>query len=153
MTVITRLLEEDEDDDAILPSTPSRPGSVLSEGSPALAQVELNLLEMCWRVAAKLSIVWPSQQEARVRGETYMTASVCRPVALAVKQVIPAVVACVSEIKHFWDKPFSQRVPARHGGARDVKSPLSWRRWRDKWMLGHQTQTSGKRSALLQIST
>ncbi len=29
----------------------------------------------------------------------------------------------------------------------------SWRRWEDKWMLGHQTQPSGKRSALLQFST
>ncbi|KAL1273026.1 hypothetical protein QQF64_028888 [Cirrhinus molitorella] len=47
---------------AILPSTPSQPGNVLSEGSPASAQVELDLLEMCRRAAAKLSIDWPSQQ-------------------------------------------------------------------------------------------
>lgn len=122
--VITRLLEEDgadEDDDAILPSTPSWPGSMLSEGSPASAQVELNLLEMCWRVAAKLSIVWLSWQVARVRGETYKRLPSC---GRAVKQVIPAVPVCVSEMKHFWDKPFSHRVPAQHGGARDVKSPF-----------------------------
>ncbi len=61
---ITCLLEEDreeDDDDAILPSPPSRPGSALSEGSPASAQGELDLLEMC-RAAAKLSIDGPSQQ-------------------------------------------------------------------------------------------
>ncbi|RXN18450.1 transforming isoform X3 [Labeo rohita] len=38
------------------------PGSALSDGSPASAQVELDLHEMCRKAVAKLSIDWPSQQ-------------------------------------------------------------------------------------------
>ncbi|XDV22771.1 hypothetical protein PO909_027592 [Leuciscus waleckii] len=62
---IARMLEddfEDDDEDAILSPNPPRPDSALSEGSPSPAQAELDLLEMCRRVAAKPSIDWPSQQ-------------------------------------------------------------------------------------------
>ncbi|KAL0166724.1 hypothetical protein M9458_038568, partial [Cirrhinus mrigala] len=85
---IARLLEEDgeeDDDDAILPA--------LSDGSPASAQVELNLLEMCRRAAAKLSIDWPSQQAGQGMERDLYDGKRLPSRAPAVKQVIPAVPA------------------------------------------------------------
>ncbi|RXN05998.1 putative GAG protein [Labeo rohita] len=120
---IARLLEEDgeeDDDDAILPSTPSRPGSALSDRSPASAQVELDLLEMCRRAAAKLSIDWPSQQAGQGMERDLYDGKRLPSRAPAVKQVIPAVPACVSEMKRFWDKPFSHRVPVKGFSRLDV---------------------------------
>ncbi|RXN15610.1 putative GAG protein [Labeo rohita] len=120
---IARLLEEDgeeDDDDAILPSTPSWPGSALSDGSPASAQVELDLLEMCRRAAAKLSIDWPSQQAGQGMERDLYDGKRLPSRAPAVKQVIPAVPACVSEMKRFWDKPFSHRVPVKGFSRLDV---------------------------------
>ncbi len=65
---IARLLEEDleeDEEDAILPpNLSSRPGSDMGE-SPSPMPGELDLIEMCRRAAAKLSIDWPSQQEGQ----------------------------------------------------------------------------------------
>ncbi|XP_073677299.1 uncharacterized protein [Garra rufa] len=122
---IARLLEEDgedDEDDAILPSTPSRPESALSEGSPASAQVELDLLEMCRRAAAKLSIDWPSQQTGQGTERDLYDGKRLPSRAPATKQVIPAVPACVSEMKRFWDKPFSHRVPVKGFSRLDVQN-------------------------------
>lgn len=65
---IARLLEEDseeEEEDAILPpNLSSRLSSVTGE-SPTPIQGDLDLIKMCRRVAAKLSIDWLSQQEGQ----------------------------------------------------------------------------------------
>lgn len=115
--------EEDEDDDGaigclFLPPNPSRPGSALSEGSPSPAQAELDLLEMCRRAAAKISADWPS----------------CAP---AVKQLIPAVPTCVSEMKRFWDKPFSHRVLLKGFSRLDVNCQMTM-----------QTQSAGTKNTV-----
>lgn len=39
--------------------------SVLSDGSPSPVQAELDLIEICWRSAERLSGDWPSQQVER----------------------------------------------------------------------------------------
>lgn len=78
---IARLLE----DDTILPPNPSRSSKALSEGSLSPAQAELDLLEMCRRVVAKLFIDWPSQQAGPEmerdlydsKSETYVTCHTC----------------------------------------------------------------------------
>lgn len=57
-------MEEDEEDAILPPNLSSRPGSAMGESS-SLMSGELNLIEMCRRAAAKLSINWPSQQEGQ----------------------------------------------------------------------------------------
>lgn len=120
---IARMLEddgEDDDEDAILPPNPSRPDSALSEGSPSPAQAELDLLEMCRRAAAKLSIDWPSQQTGQGTERDLYDGKRLPSRAPPAKQLIPAVPACVSEMKRFWDKPFSHRVPVKGFSRLDV---------------------------------
>ena len=99
---------------------PPRPGSALSEGSPSPAQAELDLLEMCRRAAAKLSIDWPSQPTGQGAERDLYDGKRLPSRAPPVKQLIPAVPACVSEMKRFWDKPFSHRVPVKGFSRLDV---------------------------------
>ncbi len=74
---------------------------------------------MCRRVAAaKLSIDWPSQQAGQGMERDLYDVKWLPSRAPVVKQVIPAVPACVSEIKRFWDKPF--RVPVKGFSRLDV---------------------------------
>ncbi|KAL1254303.1 hypothetical protein QQF64_016532 [Cirrhinus molitorella] len=75
---------------------------------------------MCRRAAAKLSIDWPSQQAGQGTERDLYDGKRLPSRAPAVKQVIPAVPACVSEIKRFWDKPFSHRVPVKGFSRLDV---------------------------------
>ncbi|KAL0176860.1 hypothetical protein M9458_029190, partial [Cirrhinus mrigala] len=91
---------EEDDDDAIL--------LVSSEGSPTPAQVELNLLEMCKRAAAKPSIDSQSQQAGQGTERNLYDGKRLQP-----QLFIP-------EMKHFWDKPFSHRVPVKGFSRLDV---------------------------------
>ncbi|RXN12479.1 putative GAG protein [Labeo rohita] len=75
---------------------------------------------MCRRVAAKLSIDWPSQQAGQGMERDLYDGKRLPSRAPAVKQVIPAVPACISEMKRFWDKPFSHRVPVKGFSRLDV---------------------------------
>ncbi len=118
---IARLLEEDlkeDEEDAILPpNLSSRPGSAMGESLSPMPG-ELDLIEMCRRAAAKLSIDWPSQQEGQGAERDLYDGKRLPSRTSTVKQLIPAVPACVTEMRCFWHKPFSHRVP--------VKGFLGW---------------------------
>ncbi|RXN34296.1 putative GAG protein [Labeo rohita] len=112
--------EEEDDDDEAIARLLEEDGEEDDDGSPASAQVELDLLEMCRRAVAKLSINWPSQQAGQGMKRDLYDGKRLPSRAPAVKQVIPAVPACVSEMKRFWDKPFSHRVPVKGFSRLDV---------------------------------
>ncbi len=61
--VLPAILEDeyDDDEDAILPPNQSRPPSAQDLSSPSPVQMDTDLLEVCRRAAARLSIDWPSQ--------------------------------------------------------------------------------------------
>lgn len=102
-------MEEDEDDAIFPPNLSSRPGSV----TPSPAQRDLDLIEVCRRASAKLSINWPSQQEGQgPESDLYDEKRLPSCISPA-KQLIPALPPCVAEMHSFWDKPFSHRVPVK----------------------------------------
>lgn len=88
--------------------------------SPSPMPGELDLIEMCKRAAAKLPIDWPSQQESQGVEKDLYDGKRLPPHTSPVKQLIPAVPACVAKMQHFWDKPFSHRVPVKGFSRLDV---------------------------------
>lgn len=68
---------------------------------------------MCRRAAAKLSIDWPSQQEGQGTERDLYDGKRLPSCTSPAKQLIPAVPACIAEMRYFWDKPFSHRVPIK----------------------------------------
>lgn len=65
------------------------------------AQVEFHLLEVCRRAAAKLSIDWPSLQGDQGAERDLYNGKRLPSHAPAVKQLILAVPASISEMKRF----------------------------------------------------
>lgn len=108
----THLLEDDEEEeDAIIPPNTSRPPSNQSGEPPSSSAVELDLLEVCRRAVAKLTIDWSSQQVGQ-GAERDLYDGKRLPSRLApVRQFILAVPACMAKMKRHWDKPFSHHVP------------------------------------------
>lgn len=51
-----------------------------------------------------------------------MMASDCHRIPWLLKQLFLQSPMCVSEIKHFWDKPFSHRVPVKGYSRLDVQN-------------------------------
>lgn len=68
---------------------------------------------MFQRGAAKLSIDWPSQQTDQGMERNLYDSKRLPSRAPPVKQLSPAVPICFLEMKHFWDKPVSHRVPVK----------------------------------------
>ncbi|KAI5102388.1 hypothetical protein C0J45_7740, partial [Silurus meridionalis] len=82
-------LEDDEEDAILPPDLLSRPGT------------------------KKHSIEWPSQQVHSDAERDLYEGKKLPSRTSPVKQLIPAVPACVTEMCCFWDKPFSHRVPVK----------------------------------------
>ncbi|KAI5094524.1 E3 ubiquitin/ISG15 ligase TRIM25-like [Silurus meridionalis] len=87
-----------------------RPGSATG---PSPMPGELDLVEVCRRAAKKLSIEWASQQVHPDAERDLYDGKRLPSRTSPVKQLIPAVPACVTEMRRFWDKPFSHRVPVK----------------------------------------
>ncbi|KAI5108305.1 hypothetical protein C0J45_1899, partial [Silurus meridionalis] len=103
-------LEDDEEDAILPPDLLSRPGSA---AGPSPVPGELDLVEVCRRAAKKLSIEWPSQQVHSDAERDLYDGKRLPSRTSPVNQLIPAVPACVAEMRRFWDKPFSHRVPVK----------------------------------------
>lgn len=105
---IACFLEEDlEEETAILPpNLSSRAGSTTGE-SPFPIQGDLDLFEMCRRVAAKLSMDWPSQQKGQGKERDSYDGKRLLSCTSPAKELIPAIPACITEMRWFWDKLFS----------------------------------------------
>ncbi|KAI5629051.1 hypothetical protein C0J50_8203, partial [Silurus asotus] len=103
-------LEDDEEDAILPPDLLSRPGSATG---PSPVPGELDLVEVCRRAAKKLFIEWPSQQVHSDDERDLYDGKRLPSRTSPVKQLIPAVPACVTEMRRFWDKPFSHRVPVK----------------------------------------
>lgn len=54
--VLSTILEDEDDEDAILPPIQSCPLSAQDESSTSLIQLDSDLIEVCWRAVARLSI-------------------------------------------------------------------------------------------------
>lgn len=113
--------EDDDDEDAILPPMQSRPPSAQDESSPSPVQTDTDLLEVCRRAAARLSIDWPSQPADKGAERDLYDGKRLPSRLPPARQFIPAVPACVAEMKRFWDKPFSHRVPVKGFSRLDVQ--------------------------------
>lgn len=121
--MLARLLRDepdDEEDDAILSSAQaSRPVSAQS-GDVASTVVDCDLVEVCKRAAAKLGIAWPvTPGDPGVKRDIYDGKRLPSRLPPA-KQLLPALPACVAEMKRSWDKPFSHRVPVKGYSSLDV---------------------------------
>ncbi|RXN30130.1 neuron navigator 3-like protein [Labeo rohita] len=124
--MLARLLREepdDEEDDAILSAAQaSRPVSALS-GDMASTVGDCDLVEVCKRAAAKLDIPWPvtpgDPGDPGVKRDIYDGKRLPSRLPPA-KQLLPALPACIAEMKRSWDKPFSHRVPVKGYSSLDV---------------------------------
>ncbi|RXN29965.1 copper homeostasis cutC -like protein [Labeo rohita] len=121
--MLARLLREepdDEEDDAILcAAQASRPVSALS-GDMASTVGDCDLVEVCKRAAAKLDIPWPvTPGDPGVKQDIYDGKRLPSRLPPA-KQLLPALPACIAEMKRSWDKPFSHRVPVKGYSSLDV---------------------------------
>ncbi len=65
-------------------------------------------------------INWPSQQEGQGAERDLYDGKSLPSRTSPVKQLIPAAPACVTEMRRFWDKPFSHRVPVKAFSRLDV---------------------------------
>ncbi len=113
--------EDDDDEDAILPPNQLRPPSAQDASSPSPVQTAMDLLEVCRRAAARLSIDWLSQPAGQGAERDLYDGKRLPSRLPPAKQLIPAVPACVAEMKKFWDKPFSHRVPVKGFSKLDVQ--------------------------------
>ncbi|KAM4719596.1 LOW QUALITY PROTEIN: sialidase-3-like [Anableps anableps] len=95
------LEDEDNDEDAILPHAQlSQLGISISDGAqPSQVPCEVDLHEVCKRIAARLAINWPALQDDRGEERDLYD--------------MPAVPACMKEMKRYWDKPFHHRMPVK----------------------------------------
>ncbi|RXN14919.1 putative GAG protein [Labeo rohita] len=111
---------DDEEDDAILSAAQaSRPVSVLS-GNMASTVGDCDLVEVCKRAAAKLDIPWPvTPGDPGVKRDIFDGKRLPSRLPSA-KQLLPALPACIAEMKRSWDKPFSHRVPVKGYSSLDV---------------------------------
>lgn len=102
---------EEDDEDAILPSAQvSRPPSAASvAGLPN----DFGLIELCRRAATKLVIDWPAPEDEAGASRDLFDGKRLPPRVTPAKQLLPAVPACMAEMKRYWDKPFSHRVPVK----------------------------------------
>ncbi|KAL0199141.1 hypothetical protein M9458_007681, partial [Cirrhinus mrigala] len=97
------MLPDDEEDGAIMRVSPL-------SGDMASTVGDCDLVEVCKHAAAKLDIPWPLNGiSMTVRGSL--------PPA---KQLLPALPACIAEMKRSWDKPFFHRVPVKGFSSLDV---------------------------------
>ena len=83
--------------------------------------MDADLIEVCRRAAARLSIDWPSQQAGQGTERDLYDGKRLPSRLPPARQFIPAVPACVAEMKKFWDKPFSHRVSVKGFSRLDVQ--------------------------------
>ncbi|KAJ8332968.1 hypothetical protein SKAU_G00418640 [Synaphobranchus kaupii] len=115
-------VDDDEEEDAIL-IQPSRPSSALSGGTPPSVK-EADIHEVCKRAAAKLGLEWPASQTSEGEERDLYDGKWLPSRQPPGRQLLPAVPACMKEIRKYWDKPFRSRVPVKgyssleiHGGS------------------------------------
>ncbi|KAL0185320.1 hypothetical protein M9458_021017, partial [Cirrhinus mrigala] len=121
--MLARLLREepdDEEDDAILSAAQaSRPVNALS-GDMASTVGDCDLVEVCKRAAPKLDIPWPvTPGDPGVKQDIYDGKRLLSRLPPA-KPLLPALPACIAEMKRSCDKPFSHCVPVKGYSSLDV---------------------------------
>ncbi len=76
--------------------------------------------KVCKHAAAKLSIAWPvNPGDPRVKRDIYYGKRLLSRLP-QVKQLLPALPACIAEMKHSRNKPFSHIVPIKGYSSLDV---------------------------------
>ncbi|KAJ8333524.1 hypothetical protein SKAU_G00415320 [Synaphobranchus kaupii] len=115
-------VDDEEEEDAIL-IQPSRPSSALSGGTPPSVK-EADIHEVCKRAAAKLGLEWPASQTSEGEERDLYDGKWLPSRQPPGRQLLPAVPACMKEMRKYWDKPFRSRVPVKgyssleiHGGS------------------------------------
>ncbi|KAL6467752.1 hypothetical protein MHYP_G00234290 [Metynnis hypsauchen] len=102
-------MEEDEEDDSTFPAQQSRPPSATDTG----AQADSNLYEVCKRAVAKLAIPWPAAQNAEGAERDLYDGKRLPPAHTPARQLLPAVPACVKEMRRYWSSPFKSKLPTK----------------------------------------
>lgn len=94
---------EEVEDDSAFPVQQSRPPS---DSDP----VDSSLYEVCKRAASKLGIQWPAALDAEgMERDLYDGKRLPTSQPLA-KQLLPAVPACMTEMKRYWSSPFKSKL-------------------------------------------
>lgn len=100
--------ETDEEDDDV-PLSQSRPPSANEQAG----STDPNLFEVCKRAAAKLSIPWPAALDMEGVERDLYDGRRLPPAQVMAKQLLPAVPACMKEMRRFWSSPLKSKLPAR----------------------------------------
>ncbi|KAI7805394.1 putative GAG protein [Triplophysa rosa] len=99
----------------------SCPQSTQDESSPYPVQLDPDLIEVCTRAAARLSIEWPTQPAGKGAERDLYNGKRLPSHLPPARQFILAFPACVVEMKRFWHRPFSHRVPVKGFSRLDVQ--------------------------------
>lgn len=108
--------ETDEEDDDV-PLSQSRPPSANEQAG----STDPNLFEVCKRAAAKLSIPWPAAQDMEGVERDLYDGRRLPPAQVMAKQLLPAVPACMKEMRRFWSSPLKSKLPARGCARFDIQ--------------------------------
>lgn len=115
-----------DDEDAILPATqpratPTPSGEASIGGTPAPPSL-VNLYDVYKRAADRLGIPWPASQDTDGATRDIYDGKRLPPHQAPTKQFLPMVPACLKNMKLYWDKPFSHRVPVMGYSGLDVQN-------------------------------
>lgn len=81
---------------------------------------------MCKRAASRLGIDWPASPDDQGEERDLYDGKILPSRQASKKQVMPAVLACMKEMKRFWDKPFRHRVPVKGFSSLEVADGDEW---------------------------
>ena len=98
-------MEEGVDDTTFPTGEQSRPPS----SSGAASAVDTGLYEVCKRAAAKLNIPWPTAQDTEGKERDLYDGKRLPPAQAPAKQLLPAVPACIREMRRFWSNPYKSK--------------------------------------------
>lgn len=107
---------EEGEDESTFPSQDSRPAS----SSGATSPVDNNLYEVCKRAAAKLNIPWPAAQDTEGKVRDLYDGKRLPPAQPPAKQLLPAVPACMQEMRRFWPCPYKCKLATQGSSKLEV---------------------------------
>lgn len=100
---------DEVEEDSTFPVQQSRPSSA----SDVVPPMDANLYEVCKRAASKLGIPWPAAMDAEGAERDLYDGKRLPPAQPSAKQLLPAVPACMKEMRRFWSSPFKSKLPTK----------------------------------------
>lgn len=100
---------EEVEDDSTFPVQQSRPPSA----SDAALPVDSSLYKVCKRAACKLGIQWPAALDVEGAERDLYDGKRLPTSQSPAKQLLPAVPACMKEMRRYWSSPFKCKLPTK----------------------------------------